>query len=175
MSGWNRLPGEGQRWREHRAAFGPAGSWVPDRRCRRSDLLVHAGGRRRPAASGPPWGSDSCAGLAHPSCRHGGLQGRRPAVAGTEDPGLIREMNETPGSTAALAATRLAGRERDVAAVCRRTRLCWAKRRPTGADAWRDPQAQREFLARIDTYRDEGPPPAEQRTSREEIRTQFGV
>jgi hypothetical protein len=28
------------------------------------------------------------------------------------------------------------------------------------ADAWRDPQAQREFLARIDTYRDEGPPPA---------------
>ena len=43
------------------------------------------------------------------------------------------------------------------------------------ADAWRNPQAQREFLARIDSYRDEGPPAAEQRTSREEIRTQFGV
>ena len=43
------------------------------------------------------------------------------------------------------------------------------------ADAWRDPQAQREFLARIDRYRDGGPPPAEQRMSREEIRTQFGV
>ena len=43
------------------------------------------------------------------------------------------------------------------------------------ADAWRDPQAQREFLARIDTYRDEGSPPAEQRMSREEIRTEFGV
>src|SRR6202167_2190647 len=43
------------------------------------------------------------------------------------------------------------------------------------ADAWRDTQAQREFLARIETYRDEGPPPAEQRMSREEIRTQFGV
>ena len=43
------------------------------------------------------------------------------------------------------------------------------------ADAWRDPQAQREFLARIDTYRDGGPPPAEGRLSREEIRTQFGV
>ena len=39
------------------------------------------------------------------------------------------------------------------------------------ADAWRDPQAQRQFLARIDTYRDEGPLPAEQRMSREEIRT----
>jgi hypothetical protein len=43
------------------------------------------------------------------------------------------------------------------------------------ADAWCDPQAQREFLARIDTYRDGGPPPAERRMSREEIRTQFGV
>ena len=43
------------------------------------------------------------------------------------------------------------------------------------ADAWRDPQAQREYLARIDAYRDEGPPPAEQRMSREDIRTQFGV
>jgi hypothetical protein len=38
------------------------------------------------------------------------------------------------------------------------------------ADAWRDPQAQREFLARIDTYRDEGLPPAERRMSREDIR-----
>ena len=43
------------------------------------------------------------------------------------------------------------------------------------ADAWRDPQAQREFRARFGTYRDEGLPPAEQRMSREEIRTQFGV
>jgi hypothetical protein len=43
------------------------------------------------------------------------------------------------------------------------------------ADARRDPQAQRQFLARIDTYRDEGPPPAEQRISREEILTQFGL
>ena len=43
------------------------------------------------------------------------------------------------------------------------------------ADAWRDPQVQREFLARIDAYRDEGLPPAEQRMSREDIRIQFGV
>jgi hypothetical protein len=43
------------------------------------------------------------------------------------------------------------------------------------ADAWRDPQAQREFLARIDTCRDEGPPPAERRMSWEDIRIQFGV
>ena len=49
------------------------------------------------------------------------------------------------------------------------------KRRWFEADAWRDSQAQRKFLARIDAYRDEGPLPAEQRISREDIRTQFGV
>ena len=42
------------------------------------------------------------------------------------------------------------------------------------ADAWRDPEAQREFLTRVDTYRNEGPPPG-QRTTREEIRARFGV
>jgi hypothetical protein len=56
------------------------------------------------------------------------------------------------------------------------TPLVWTVRRWWfEADAWRDPQAQREFQARIDTYRDGGPPPAEQRMSREEIRAQFGV
>ncbi len=54
--------------------------------------------------------------------------------------------------------------------ACTPTAIRWFE-----ADAWRDPQAQREFLARIDTYRDGGPPPAEQRMSREEIRTRFGV
>ena len=43
------------------------------------------------------------------------------------------------------------------------------------ADAWRDPDAQREFLARMDSYRNEGPPPAEQRMTREEIQARFGV
>ncbi len=43
------------------------------------------------------------------------------------------------------------------------------------ADAWRDPDAQREFLTRMDTYRNEGPPPPEQRMTREEIRDRFGV
>ena len=43
------------------------------------------------------------------------------------------------------------------------------------ADAWRDPDGQREFLTRMDTYQNEGPPPAEQRMTREEIRARFGV
>jgi hypothetical protein len=43
------------------------------------------------------------------------------------------------------------------------------------ADAWRDPDAQREFLARIRKYQTEGPPPPESRISREEIRARYGV
>jgi hypothetical protein len=43
------------------------------------------------------------------------------------------------------------------------------------ADAWRDPDAQRQFLARVDTYRTQGPPPADQRMTRQEIRVRFGV
>jgi Family of unknown function (DUF6247) len=43
------------------------------------------------------------------------------------------------------------------------------------ADAWRDPDAQREFLARIERYQREGPPPPEQRITRQEIRARYGV
>jgi hypothetical protein len=43
------------------------------------------------------------------------------------------------------------------------------------ADAWRDPEAQHEFLARIERYQREGPPPAEKRTSWEVIRAQHGL
>jgi hypothetical protein len=43
------------------------------------------------------------------------------------------------------------------------------------ADAWRDPDAQREFLARVERYQREGPPPPEERVTRQEIRTRYGV
>jgi hypothetical protein len=43
------------------------------------------------------------------------------------------------------------------------------------ADAWRDPEAQREFLARVKKYQTEGPPPPESRIRREEIRAQYGI
>ena len=43
------------------------------------------------------------------------------------------------------------------------------------ADAWRDPEAQREFLARIERYRRDGPPPAEERISWEELRARHGL
>jgi Family of unknown function (DUF6247) len=43
------------------------------------------------------------------------------------------------------------------------------------ADAWRDPDAQREFLARVERYQREGPPPPAERISRQEIRSRYGV
>jgi hypothetical protein len=58
----------------------------------------------------------------------------------------------------------------DVTPLVQTVRRWWFE-----ADAWRDPQAQREFLARIGTYGDEGPPSAAQRMSREEIQAQFGL
>jgi hypothetical protein len=43
------------------------------------------------------------------------------------------------------------------------------------ADAWRDPEAQRGFLARVEAYGNEGLPSPEERTSREEIQARFFV
>jgi hypothetical protein len=43
------------------------------------------------------------------------------------------------------------------------------------ADAWRDPETRRQFQGRVDRYLAEGPPPAEERTGREEIRARYGV
>jgi hypothetical protein len=58
----------------------------------------------------------------------------------------------------------------DLAPLVQTVRRWWFE-----ADAWRDPEAQREFLARIERYQREGPPPPEQRITREEIRAQYGV
>jgi hypothetical protein len=43
------------------------------------------------------------------------------------------------------------------------------------ADAWRNPDAQREFLARVEHYQREGPPPAAERTSWQELRATYGL
>jgi hypothetical protein len=43
------------------------------------------------------------------------------------------------------------------------------------ADAWRDPSAQRQYLARVDGYRTHSPPPASQRMTRQEVRARYGV
>src|SRR6516165_6058981 len=86
------------------------------------------------------------------------------ATSGTASPVLQRYDEDLD------AAFEQAREQGDVTPLVQTVKRWWFE-----ADAWRDPQAQREFLARIDSYRDEGPPPADQRMSREEIRTRFGV
>lgn len=58
----------------------------------------------------------------------------------------------------------------DLALLAQTVRRWWFE-----AEAWRNPEAQREFLARIDTYRNAGPPPPKQRMTRDEIQHRFGV
>ena len=43
------------------------------------------------------------------------------------------------------------------------------------ADAWRDPAARREYLARVERYLSDGPPPQGQRATRAQIRERYGV
>ena len=43
------------------------------------------------------------------------------------------------------------------------------------ADTWRDPEARRQFQERVDRYLTEGPPPAQERTNRQDIRSRYGV
>jgi Family of unknown function (DUF6247) len=58
----------------------------------------------------------------------------------------------------------------DLTALVQTVRRWWFE-----ADAWRDPDAQREFLARIERYQREGPPPPSERTRWEEIRAEHGL
>jgi len=43
------------------------------------------------------------------------------------------------------------------------------------ADAWRNPEAHREYLARIERYHREGPPPPDQRIGWQELRAKYGL
>jgi hypothetical protein len=68
------------------------------------------------------------------------------------------------------AAFEQARRAQDLTALVQTVRRWWFE-----ADAWRDPDGQRQFLARMDRYQTDGPPPPHVRITREEIRTRYGV
>jgi hypothetical protein len=68
------------------------------------------------------------------------------------------------------AAFEQAREEGDLTPLVQTVRRWWFE-----ADAWRDPEARRQFQGRVDRYLAEGPPPAEERTSRKEIRARYGV
>ena len=100
--------------------------------------------------------------LPRPACTPAAIRAVLAANAGNE---VLRQYDEDLD-----AAFEQAREQGDLTPLVQTVRRWWFE-----ADAWRDPEAQREFLARVDTYRNEGPRPAEQRMTREEIRARFGV
>ena len=100
--------------------------------------------------------------LPRPACTPAALRAVLAANAGNE---VLRQYDEDLD-----AAFEQAREQGDLTPLVQTVRRWWFE-----ADAWRDPETQREFLARVDTYRNEGPPPAEQRMTREEIQARFGV
>ena len=100
--------------------------------------------------------------LPRPACTPTAI---RAVLAANADGDVLRRYDEELD-----AAFEQAREQGDVTPLVQTVKRWWFE-----ADAWCDPQAQREFLGRIDSYRGEGPPAPEQRMSREDIRTQFGV
>jgi Family of unknown function (DUF6247) len=69
------------------------------------------------------------------------------------------------------AAFEQARKDSDLTPLLQTVRRWWFE-----ADAWRDPEARRQFQGRVDRYLSEvGPPPPQERISREEIRARYGV
>ncbi len=100
--------------------------------------------------------------LPRPGCTPAAIRAVLAANAGNE---VLRQYDEDLDR-----AFEQAREQGDLTPLVQTVRRWWFE-----ADAWRDPEAQREFVARVDTYRNEGPPPAEQRMTREEIQARFGV
>lgn len=96
-----------------------------------------------------------------PACTPAAIRAVLAANAGPE----ILQRYDTE-LDAAFAQARADG---DLAALVQTVRQWWFE-----ADAWRDPDAQRAFLARMDRYAADGPPGPEHRITREEIRTRYG-
>ncbi len=100
--------------------------------------------------------------LPRPACTPAAIRAVLAANAGPEE--LLRYDTELDS------AFEEAREHGDLTPLVQTVRRWWFE-----ADAWRDPDAQREFLARIERYQREGPPPPERRMSRQEIRARYGV
>jgi hypothetical protein len=100
--------------------------------------------------------------LPRPACTPAAI---RAVLAANADPDVLQRYDNDLD-----AAFELAHQHGDLTPLLQTVRRWWFE-----ADAWRDPGAQRRFLARLDGYRTEGPPPAEQCMTRQEVRAQFGV
>ena len=100
--------------------------------------------------------------IARPACTPAAI---RAVLAANADADVLRRYDDDLDTAFEQA------RERnDVRPLVETVRRWWFE-----ADAWRDPDAQREFLARLGRYQREGPPPPSERTSWQEIRVQYGL
>jgi hypothetical protein len=99
--------------------------------------------------------------LARPACTPAAI---RAVLAANADAAVLRRYDDE--LDAAFEEAREHG---DLTPLVQTVRRWWFE-----ADAWRDPDAQRQFLARVERYQSEGPPPPADRISWQEIRTQYG-
>jgi Family of unknown function (DUF6247) len=100
--------------------------------------------------------------MARPACTPAAI---RAVLAANADAHVLRRYDDELDSAFEQA------RERGDLTPLMETVRCWW----FAADAWRDPGAQREFLARVERYQREGPPPPSERTSWQEIRARYGL
>jgi hypothetical protein len=100
--------------------------------------------------------------LPRPACTPAAI---RAVLAANAAPAVLQRYDEDLD-----AAFEQAREHGDLAPLVQTVRRWWFE-----ADAWRDPGAQRQFLARMDSYRTDGLPPPGQRMARQQVRAQFGV
>jgi hypothetical protein len=100
--------------------------------------------------------------LARPACTPAAI---RAVLAANADADVLRRYDDELD-----AAFERAREHGDLTPLLETVRRWWFE-----ADAWRDPDAQREFLARVERYQTEGPPPPAERASWQEIRAQYGI
>ena len=89
----------------------------------------------------------------------------RAVLAANANPDILRRHD-----TELDAAFELARSGGDLTPLLDTVRCWWFE-----ADTWRDPAARAQFQARVSRYLTDGPPPADQRVSRAQIREQYGV
>jgi TorA maturation chaperone TorD len=100
--------------------------------------------------------------LPRPACTPAAI---RAVLAANADAGVLQRYDRDLD-----AAFERARQDGDLTPLVQAVRRWWFE-----ADAWRDPDAQRAHLARVDRYLSEGPPPPEERMSREEYRARYGA
>jgi Family of unknown function (DUF6247) len=116
--------------------------------------------RQEPSMTAPHAGGPQL--LPRPACTPAAI---RAVLAANADPEVLQRYD-----TDLDRAFEEAREHGDLTPLVQTVRRWWFE-----ADAWRDPVAQREFLARVERYQREGPPPPAERVSWQELRTQHGL